>query len=472
MNICVESNSLELNSEHFNDDSIFLIQQFYIDKHLKRNNEIISSLHKNLENKWIDKIILLNEREYSLDEMQLNMANKNVNKIQQFVISHRIMYKDIYEYIYRLLKNKKAYVFFSNSDIYFDETINAIRYSKKFHLEKSLLSLLRWESNGNLFGHLCCSSDAWCIHTNNIVDIELLNLFDIQLGKNGCENKMVYHMFLNHFKLYNVPLVIKANHLHMSNIRNYNKNQITYHSPYCFIIPQGIHCNDIASNVLRFNTLEQHNDILYSYISSKFLSNTPFIIPYLSEYDLNFIKRQDNVELFSKLLKISFKSVQDVNNVYLRNYKESFQQSNLYFYHFVSKNIEPYKRRINTNSTPIYIELTENYLANVFKEKNWMNLLANKKIGIIKNYHEQYCINNIIDLFKNTQFVFIDNPFTNNYLTTKNIMVFKSRINCENCDLFFCVTDGLSNVIANILYECGKSAICINKNRFNMLFKN
>ena len=50
-------------------DNIYLFSQFFVHKDEKRNEEIKFCLKKNVENKFIYKIILLNEKIYSEEEL-------------------------------------------------------------------------------------------------------------------------------------------------------------------------------------------------------------------------------------------------------------------------------------------------------------------------------------------------------------------------------------------------------------------
>ena len=92
---------------------LYFITQYYVPSQNKRAKEINMTLAKNIENKYIDKIILLNEKEYSLP---------NSSKITQVVINKRLFYDDVIRYIYTSIP-ENSIVVFANSDIYLDETI-------------------------------------------------------------------------------------------------------------------------------------------------------------------------------------------------------------------------------------------------------------------------------------------------------------------------------------------------------------
>ena len=73
---------------------IVLIQQYYIDGNAQRHAENKKCLFYNSHNDAITKIILLNERIYSDEELGVKS-----NKIVQVVTGRRLTYKDAMEYV-------------------------------------------------------------------------------------------------------------------------------------------------------------------------------------------------------------------------------------------------------------------------------------------------------------------------------------------------------------------------------------
>ena len=59
------------------DDPIILIYQFFKHRKEERNYEIKECLWKNANNKHIDRIILLNERIYSQEELDFRIVRLN-----------------------------------------------------------------------------------------------------------------------------------------------------------------------------------------------------------------------------------------------------------------------------------------------------------------------------------------------------------------------------------------------------------
>ena len=130
------SDNLKSISE-YNPEPIHLFQQFFIHNDADRQKEIELCLKKNVENNFIDKIYLLNERIYKEDELKVSSK-----KIIQKKIKTRLTYKKLFNYIHK--KNINGYIVFSNSDIFLDDTINKIRKTE-FHKKKNFIGLLRYD---------------------------------------------------------------------------------------------------------------------------------------------------------------------------------------------------------------------------------------------------------------------------------------------------------------------------------------
>jgi hypothetical protein len=102
--------------------NIVIVQQYYVPNNKKRHEEIKLALMCNCNNDAIDRIVLLNERIYSDDE--LGITN---DKIEQIDISHRITYRDVFEFSNKL------------SDI--------VEYSTEHLIKRSFILKLLFSSN-------------------------------------------------------------------------------------------------------------------------------------------------------------------------------------------------------------------------------------------------------------------------------------------------------------------------------------
>ena len=175
----------------------------------------------NCSNNAIDKIILLNERVYSAEELGTNSA-----KIEQVVIKERLTYKKVFEYSASL---PNCFIILANSDIFFDLSVKRLRHSGMTK-EQKLYCLLRYEFNGKtdlknckLFGPRPDSQDSWIWHSKWKIPNNTRNIFNINLGKPGCDNKLIYLLSIAGFSCYNEPLLIHSYHYHPSQIRGYKQ---------------------------------------------------------------------------------------------------------------------------------------------------------------------------------------------------------------------------------------------------------
>jgi hypothetical protein len=96
-------------------DPIFLFYQFFIHPNEDRYNEIKYCLLKNVQNEFVDKIYLLNERIYSDKELGVSS-----DKIIQIVIHKRLTYYDAFHFI---SKHIHGFCCLLNADIWFDFTL-------------------------------------------------------------------------------------------------------------------------------------------------------------------------------------------------------------------------------------------------------------------------------------------------------------------------------------------------------------
>ena len=220
-----------------NNDSIVLIQQFFIHPNKDRQNEIEYCIKKNIENPHINEIILLNEEIYKT-------AILNHKKIKQVNLQRRLKFSDILRYIKYELNNSN--VIFSNSDMFFDDTLSQIKYAD-FSTNKSIDTVCRFEFNKNLTLDECVlrdnprfhSQDAWIVHSSHIKNIDTRTIkerFSFELGKPACDQKIIAEFDKLNFEIYSNPDKIKGYHYHTTAIRDYDpKNMLP--TPYGYVLP-------------------------------------------------------------------------------------------------------------------------------------------------------------------------------------------------------------------------------------------
>ena len=252
----IQKNNDILHENNINDDSIYLIQQFFIHKDPIRQKEILYCLQENINLGLFEKIILLNEKIYTKDELGLNEIQ--MKKIQQINIKNWLSYRKVFEEVYNLKLN--GYIVFSNSDIFFDKSIINVRKSN-LSIKKIVYTLLRFEYINpkkrlafcKLFIHPKTnkprpdSQDTWIYQTsqfnniinnsmNNSINNNFLSDIDFPLGKPGCDNKITYEFNKYGYICINVPWNVKTYHYHSTNIRDYSIKDVIP-KPYLYIEP-------------------------------------------------------------------------------------------------------------------------------------------------------------------------------------------------------------------------------------------
>lgn len=298
------------------DDPIILIYQFFSHRKEERNYEIRECLWKNVNNEHIDRIILLNERIYTQEE--LGVAN---GKVEQIDIGHRLQFSDIFKYVEKL--NLQGYIVTCNADIFFDKSLRNIKYTG-IHKEKIVYSQLRFEytdktlSKCKIFGPRCDSQDTWIFHSECNIPKKFRSQFKISYGIRNCDLKINYLYSLLNFKIINDPYFIKTYHYHKSNIRDYF-NKAPFKRPVMFVIPfMNPHNNgciypmNMWSGKAKSSFQDYFNNEL-NFIDDKDMSNICGIMNYAFKNNLNFIVPKTNIH-FNNLTYLFNKYVKACNN--------------------------------------------------------------------------------------------------------------------------------------------------------------
>lgn len=471
---------------------IVLIQQFYVDSNKSRHKENIFCLQKNVKNAQIDKIILLNEREYSKKELGIDSS-----KITQVIVQNRLTYSKVFEYCSTI---KDSYVILANLDIFFDESLEEMK-SVGLHKTKSVFCQLRHEysqhkplSEARLFGPRPDSQDAWIWHTNNTLGTgKFKRLTDFKLGMPGCDNKIIYLFFLMGNICYNDPKRIKIYHYHTSQVRSYTPKDII--KPPFYAIHHTIDNSKAANST--FNTLLDNNN-LFDYISEKIKKNEHFIIPRIAKienviamegFHLQFIERsaeaKKTIDKAKHIMKnnagICLSDLGSVEN-YSSEYLRAFGLCEWFFgwepwsritsayngYHGISQEfvIEKYKKQmIDAKVLDIY---------NFMYATPWTHALKGKRILIISPYvdiiSKQISSKNKIyntSVFLDNSFVFLKPPQTqgeNSFILFREAhQLFVENIEKikDSFDIALLCCGGYGNPICATLHMMGKSAIYV-----------
>lgn len=180
-----------------------------------RNREFAHCLQKNIENKFIDKIVVLFEGDIK-DFPELFVTEK-----VKLIESPRPTFQDLFD-IANIISRPEDNTIISNTDIYFDETIGLI---KNYNLNNTCLALSRyqWVNSENISLHNeKFSQDTW-IFQGRIKTMAYATFF---LGIPGCDNRIAYEIHLTGYNIINPAYTIRSIHYHLSDDRNYTPGKI------------------------------------------------------------------------------------------------------------------------------------------------------------------------------------------------------------------------------------------------------
>jgi hypothetical protein len=218
-------------------NEVWVITQFFKHKDSKRFKEIKECLSRNCECPHIDKIVLINEKDFSDEYKNINGASK----IQQVITGKRLTYSDFLKYVHEQVPNN-IFTILCNADIYFG---NSLLDLWKINMEDKMLGLLRWdvdtEGDAKIFGPRADSQDTWIFLSDSIKSRKWdLNKFNFQLGQPGCDNAFAGHILRQRFLIANPAVTFKTFHLHNTNIRNYDKKDYIRAEIYINLAPSYI----------------------------------------------------------------------------------------------------------------------------------------------------------------------------------------------------------------------------------------
>ena len=483
--------------------NIFL--QFFIHENISRQNELLYSLSKNIQNEDIDRIILLNERIYSNFEMNY----LDHPKVTQVNINKRLEYSDVINYVYN--NNIEGYICIINSDIYFDNTINNL-HKTNIDSEKYIFAQLRYNlknENIEIYGPRSDSQDTWIYHSNhNSFLYKYRRVLNIQLGKPGCDNKITYLFNILGFNLINYPELIKTIHVHSTEIRNYTKDD-TIKEPYLYVIPHFIsdelskkHLSvyDPHFEFLRTNKISFNNNIdIYNYIKSKIDNKKKFIIPRIAGIENNFsvLARVYNLnknnpgseDLLNRFIQEHMIRVMKNNaGIKITSINSAIQYSDLYLNAF--DNCDMYFTWEKNGGVYRGIHFSQDYIeTNICKNNKqvwafcldifhyihnnivWTHSLKGKRILLVSAFEESLKkqIPNRdkiygIDLFPECTFITIKPPQTQGEQQSEDFFLelqkFYKNLDKikKNYDVALVSSGGYGNLICNYIYEKHKKS--------------
>jgi hypothetical protein len=210
-----------------NTSIINIITSYYIAKDLKRYEELIETLKKNIESPFINKIHLFVDDENAMKRLNDNFSNLINNKIIIIKVGHQPLYGDLFKYAIEKLANTICMV--TNSDIYI-QNCNDIRILNMIQKTKTCFSLSRHESDGtrpqvdNYYG----SHDSFLFNPSNI-DIDIIKDLNFYQNNLGSEGRVMGELIKQGLRVLNPCLQIIIVHNHSSNYREDNREWIGNH---------------------------------------------------------------------------------------------------------------------------------------------------------------------------------------------------------------------------------------------------
>lgn len=218
--------------------SIWVFTQYFKHENNRRYREIKECFLNNLKCPTIDKVVLINEKDYSSEFPTINN-----DKIMQIITGKRLTYYDFFKTVNDVAPDN-CIVILANADIYFDDSLNELH---KLNMNNKMLALLRYdvpqdrEEEPKLFGPRSDSQDSWVFLSDSIKARTWDPIkFNYQLGMPGCDNRITSDVLRMKFLISNPALSIKSYHIHNTNIRNYTMANKIPSDVYVLITPTHI----------------------------------------------------------------------------------------------------------------------------------------------------------------------------------------------------------------------------------------
>ena len=482
------------------EDPIIVITQYFVHNDPRRHTEIKYCLRKNVENPHINRIILLNERIYSAEELGINSE-----KVEQVVIGARLRYADIHDYVDKL--GLHGFIVYANSDIFFNNTIDNLHRST-LDREKIFMGLLRFEwnaANGSsrIFGPRHNSQDTWVFHTNFNVEKRFRKAFGFNFGKPGCDNKILYIMRLLGYKINNDPKNLQTFHYHTTEIRNYSLEDVIP-NPYLFSCPYGYKLNQtylpemdkIVSLTDNFHKYTfEDNGVLRDYVEEKLSKKEAFIIPRIAGVENNvahfgtLIYRDPSLYGFNKeaidrqistMKNNAGIKISTINGIlkYSDMYMSAFEKCDMYagwephgdVYRWIAQSHDYVTRKYKKSMMWAFAFDVFHSIHN----RPWTTALRGKRLLIVSPFVDSMKAKLAkraeiygVDLFPDCEFVFLKPPQTQGANPSREFDVelseFMGRVVAlkDRFDIALCSCGGYGNLVCSGIYDMGKSAIYV-----------
>lgn len=207
---------------------IHLLIDYYISSMKERQEELDFCYLDNIDNPGFDQIHVF----YSDPPPRVN------DKVISIPLTKRLNYADYFEYAKNNIPQDDIIVL-SNSDIYFDDTVAKVA---SFDLDKNILALTRWSSNGGddgnrlengiikFYSNHVCSQDVW-VWKNPLSNFEKVDC-NFTLGVLGCDNKIAYSFKEMGYDPINPCLDIVTYHYHQTGDASRTYERVWLPPPY------------------------------------------------------------------------------------------------------------------------------------------------------------------------------------------------------------------------------------------------
>jgi len=194
---------------------IALLTGFYREPDEARRAELLECWRRNAALDHIDAMHLLIEDDTTPEsaiELCPELAHPKVRLVPR---GRRQTFQEFFNYAAAELPHRR--VVLANADIYFDDSITAV---KRCDLRRNMIVLARWDvqADGSSKLHdVDFSQDAWIFQP----PVKLRNC-DFTLGVAGCENRLAWAAHhIGRLKVENYARTIRAHHLHLSGLRRW-----------------------------------------------------------------------------------------------------------------------------------------------------------------------------------------------------------------------------------------------------------
>lgn len=215
---------------------LWYITQFYKPEKARREREILKCLQANIACPLIDKLVVLNEKDYS-------QSMPSSSKLHQEIVGKRLSYKIVLEWIQKNVPDNVLCIF-GNADIYLDA--GSWRDIWSVDMQNVFLALLRWDvqedGTSKIFGPRNDSQDTWGILSQSVKSKEWdWKALDIPFGQAGCDNAITVELLRKKFLVVNPAISLKTHHLQLTNYRTYDPKDVVDRPCYMYVDPTGIH---------------------------------------------------------------------------------------------------------------------------------------------------------------------------------------------------------------------------------------